>query len=138
MGKDNVPFHTVIFPSTLLGTQASDWGGASAGRCDMVVCCGPVSMLCCRTSSCSAIGPRWCWVPTSRCPTARNDCLAPSALCVPQEPWTMMKSISVTEYLNYEDGAHSFATAAAAAAVWWSQLAGLQPLSCCRRRHRSC
>ncbi|PRW21084.1 putative methionine--tRNA ligase [Chlorella sorokiniana] len=44
MGKDNVPFHTVIFPATLLGTQ---------------------------------------------------------------EPWTMMKSISVTEYLNYEDGKFS-------------------------------
>lgn len=40
MGKDNVPFHTVIFPATLLGTG---------------------------------------------------------------QPWTMMKSISVTEYLNYED-----------------------------------
>ena len=40
MGKDNVPFHTVIFPATLLGTG---------------------------------------------------------------KPWTMMKSISVTEYLNYED-----------------------------------
>ena len=39
MGKDNVPFHTVIFPATLLGT----------GR-----------------------------------------------------PWTLMRSISVTEYLNYE------------------------------------
>ena len=39
MGKDNVPFHTVIFPSTLLGTG---------------------------------------------------------------EQWTLMKSISVTEYLNYE------------------------------------
>ena len=25
----------------------------------------------------------------------------------PQEPWTMMKSISVTEYLNYEDGKFS-------------------------------
>lgn len=44
MGKDNVPFHTVIFPSTLLGTE---------------------------------------------------------------QPWTMMKSISVTEYLNYEDGKFS-------------------------------
>lgn len=44
MGKDNVPFHTVIFPSTLLGTR---------------------------------------------------------------QPWTMMKSISVTEYLNYEDGKFS-------------------------------
>jgi len=44
MGKDNVPFHTVIFPSTLLGTG---------------------------------------------------------------QPWTMMKSISVTEYLNYEDGKFS-------------------------------
>ena len=39
MGKDNVPFHTVIFPATLLGTG---------------------------------------------------------------QPWTMMRSISVTEYLNYE------------------------------------
>ncbi|MCD9641744.1 hypothetical protein HAX54_028171 [Datura stramonium] len=39
MGKDNVPFHTVIFPSTLLGTG---------------------------------------------------------------ESWTLMKTISVTEYLNYE------------------------------------
>ncbi|KAL3681854.1 hypothetical protein R1sor_024810 [Riccia sorocarpa] len=44
MGKDNVPFHTVIFPSTLLGT---------------------------------------------------ND------------PWTLMKTISVTEYLNYESGKFS-------------------------------
>eukprot|EP00958_Prasinococcus_capsulatus_P022866 scaffold3282_cov385-Prasinococcus_capsulatus_cf.AAC.2 len=44
MGKDNVPFHTVIFPSTLIGTG---------------------------------------------------------------EEWTMMKSISVTEYLNYEGGKFS-------------------------------
>ena len=30
------------------------------------------------------------------------------AFCLtPQEPWTMMKSISVTEYLNYEDGKFS-------------------------------
>lgn len=44
MGKDNVPFHTVIFPATLLGTG---------------------------------------------------------------QPWTMMESISVTEYLNYESGKFS-------------------------------
>ncbi|KAB1210186.1 putative methionine--tRNA ligase [Morella rubra] len=44
MGKDNVPFHTVMFPSTLLGTG---------------------------------------------------------------EKWTLMKSISVTEYLNYETGKFS-------------------------------
>ncbi|KAG2716712.1 hypothetical protein I3760_03G140800 [Carya illinoinensis] len=44
MGKDNVPFHTVMFPSTLLGTG---------------------------------------------------------------ESWTLMKSISVTEYLNYEGGKFS-------------------------------
>lgn len=44
MGKDNVPFHTVIFPATLLGTG---------------------------------------------------------------QPWTMMRSISVTEYLNYEGGKFS-------------------------------
>ncbi|KAL9254454.1 putative methionine--tRNA ligase [Drosera capensis] len=44
MGKDNVPFHTVMFPSSLLGTS---------------------------------------------------------------ENWTLMKSISVTEYLNYEDGKFS-------------------------------
>ncbi|GIL79322.1 hypothetical protein Vretifemale_8708, partial [Volvox reticuliferus] len=44
MGKDNVPFHTVIFPATQIGTG---------------------------------------------------------------QPWTMMKSISVTEYLNYEGGKFS-------------------------------
>jgi methionyl-tRNA synthetase len=44
MGKDNVPFHTVIFPASLLGS-----GG----------------------------------------------------------PWTLMKNISVTEYLNYEGGKFS-------------------------------
>jgi len=44
MGKDNVPFHTIMFPSTLLGTG---------------------------------------------------------------ENWTMMKTISVTEYLNYESGKFS-------------------------------
>eukprot|EP00798_Chlamydomonas_sp_ICE-L_P027669 gene27669-7310_t len=44
MGKDNVPFHTVIFPATLLGTE---------------------------------------------------------------DNWTMMKNISVTEYLNYEGGKFS-------------------------------
>lgn len=44
MGKDNVPFHTVIFPASLLGTG---------------------------------------------------------------QPWTLMKSISVTEYLNYEGGKFS-------------------------------
>lgn len=44
MGKDNVPFHTVIFPATLLGTG---------------------------------------------------------------EDWTMMRNISVTEYLNYEGGKFS-------------------------------
>lgn len=33
MGKDNVPFHTVIFPATLLGTQVrlAGWlAGAAA------------------------------------------------------------------------------------------------------------
>jgi methionyl-tRNA synthetase len=44
MGKDNVPFHTVIFPCTLLGTG---------------------------------------------------------------DPWTLMRTISVTEYLNYEAGLFS-------------------------------
>jgi methionyl-tRNA synthetase len=44
MGKDNVPFHTVIFPATLLGTGQN---------------------------------------------------------------WTLMRSISVTEYLNYEGGKFS-------------------------------
>ena len=44
MGKDNVPFHTIIFPATLLGTG---------------------------------------------------------------QPWTMMRNISVTEYLNYEGGKFS-------------------------------
>jgi methionyl-tRNA synthetase len=44
MGKDNVPFHTVIFPATLIGTK---------------------------------------------------------------DKWTMMKNISVTEYLNYEGGKFS-------------------------------
>ncbi|KAK6937631.1 Methionyl/Leucyl tRNA synthetase [Dillenia turbinata] len=44
MGKDNIPFHTIMFPSTLLGTE---------------------------------------------------------------ENWTMMKNISVTEYLNYESGKFS-------------------------------
>eukprot|EP00898_Chlorokybus_atmophyticus_P008028 jgi/Chlat1/8226/Chrsp77S07668 len=44
MGKDNVPFHTIIFPCTLLGTG---------------------------------------------------------------EPWTLMRTISVCEYLNYEDGKFS-------------------------------
>lgn len=44
MGKDNVPFHTVIFPASQLGTR---------------------------------------------------------------RPWTMMRSISVTEYLNYEEGKFS-------------------------------
>jgi len=44
MGKDNVPFHTVIFPASLLGSG---------------------------------------------------------------QPWTMMKNISVTEYLNYEGGKFS-------------------------------
>lgn len=40
MGKDNVPFHTIVFPAVLLGTR---------------------------------------------------------------QPWTKMRDISVTEYLNYED-----------------------------------
>ena len=44
MGKDNIPFHTVIFPCTLLGTK---------------------------------------------------------------EPYTLLHHISVTEYLNYEDGKFS-------------------------------
>ena len=44
MGKDNVPFHTIIFPATQIGTR---------------------------------------------------------------QPWTQMKNISVTEYLNYEGGKFS-------------------------------
>ena len=44
MGKDNVPFHTIIFPATQIGTR---------------------------------------------------------------QPWTKMKNISVTEYLNYEGGKFS-------------------------------
>jgi methionyl-tRNA synthetase len=53
MGKDNVPFHTVIFPASLIGSG---------------------------------------------------------------KPWTMMKSISVTEYLNYEGGKFSKSRGTGAAA----------------------
>ena len=70
MGKDNVPFHTVIFPSTLLGTKQV-WCAPSQPR--------PVQ-------------------PTRK---------AAAALAAPVQDWTMMRSISVTEYLNYEDGKFS-------------------------------
>ncbi len=32
MGKDNVPFHTIIFPATLLGTQVRLAGGLALLR----------------------------------------------------------------------------------------------------------
>lgn len=56
MGKDNVPFHTVIFPATLLGTG---------------------------------------------------------------ERWTLMQSISVTEYLNYESGKFSKSRGVGTRGRWW-------------------
>lgn len=66
MGKDNVPFHTVIFPATLLGTG---------------------------------------------------------------EEWTMMKNISVTEYLNYEGGKFSKSRATGSHSNVW------QPSLCLESLH---
>ncbi len=72
MGKDNVPFHTVIFPATLLGTG---------------------------------------------------------------QPWTMMRSISVTEYLNYEGGKFSKSRGTGAFILptpWVDQAHDGSPLISCR------
>jgi hypothetical protein len=73
MGKDNVPFHTVIFPASLLGS----------GR-----------------------------------------------------PWTMMKNISVTEYLNYEGGKFSKSRGTGECEVCSGQPGGVAVVLTCQAARR--
>jgi methionyl-tRNA synthetase len=80
MGKDNVPFHTVIFPATLLGASASTKGEQPAGAA--------------AADAASSGG-------------AAGGGAADAAAASGAADWTLMRSISVTEYLNYEGGKFS-------------------------------
>jgi len=73
MGKDNVPFHTVIFPATLLAANR-----AAAAR-----------------------------VEKERKDGGGSAATALSSAAPSSRPWTLMRSISVTEYLNFEGGKFS-------------------------------
>ena len=116
MGKDNVPFHTVIFPATLLAANrvaAVDAASESAGDA--------TAASTTTTTTSAGIPPRDGGGATSR-------------------PWALMKSISVTEYLTYEGGKFSksrgvgvFGDGAAAAGldadVWRYYLLAVRPES---------
>lgn len=84
MGKDNVPFHTVIFPATLLGASR-------AVASTSVSHCAPAAAP--AASSFSAT--------TAISPAGNGASDDPSA---PSRPWALARAISVTEYLNYEGG----------------------------------
>ena len=84
MGKDNVPFHTVIFPATLLGASR-------AVASTSVSHCAPAAAP--AASSFSAT--------TATSPAGNGASDDPSA---PSRPWALARAISVTEYLNYEGG----------------------------------
>ena len=86
MGKDNVPFHTVIFPATLLGASRAVGNGSAASSS---AAAAPVSS----NSSSSAT--------EATLPAGNGASDDPSA---PSRPWALAKAISVTEYLNYEGG----------------------------------
>jgi methionyl-tRNA synthetase len=117
MGKDNVTFHTIIFPSTLLGT-----GCAPAALC---IAAGPVDGLIADYSAtanvfgfvCGAqswrvqchsgcVGAAHVWPAQVRV-RGPHMALMMSRGGVCREKWTLMKKISVTEYLNYEGGKFS-------------------------------
>jgi methionyl-tRNA synthetase len=84
MGKDNVPFHTVIFPATLLGASASTKGERLAGAAAADAASG---------GGAGADG------------VSGNNNTADDQNSSAE--WTLMRSISVTEYLNYEGGKFS-------------------------------
>ena len=88
MGKDNVPFHTVIFPATLLGASR-------AVASTSVSHCAPAAAP--AASSFSAT--------TATSPAGNGASDDPSA---PSRPWALARAISVTEYLNYEGGTSPF------------------------------
>jgi methionyl-tRNA synthetase len=82
MGKDNVPFHTVIFPATLLGASASTKGEPAPGSA---------------AADPSASGASGGGAASGKNADDQNA----------DAEWTLMRSISVTEYLNYEGGKFS-------------------------------
>ena len=89
MGKDNVPFHTVIFPATLLGASASTTGERAPGTADADPGGGGDG-----NGSAGGGGGG----------SAAKKAAAPP---LSDAEWTLMRSISVTEYLNYEGGKFS-------------------------------
>ena len=94
MGKDNVPFHTVIFPATLLGASRGAAASAAAG--------GATNSNASASASASASTSSSSAAATSPAGNgASDDPLAPS------RPWALARAISVTEYLNYEGGEFS-------------------------------
>lgn len=111
MGKDNVPFHTVIFPATQLGTGwCCCWElGARILPCVQAasLLCAPVSGLLLHSWASAALSSE----PGNRThgpllPAQLLTSTVCATLCAGDD-WTLMQSISVTEYLNYEGGKFS-------------------------------
>ena len=105
MGKDNVPFHTVIFPATLLGASRAIGDSAASSSAAAAPASSPAltSPAGNGASSSAAAAPASSPALTSPAGNgASDDPLAPS------RPWALAKAISVTEYLNYEGGEIGF------------------------------
>lgn len=87
MGKDNVPFHTVIFPSTLLGTVRGEDESGKEGK-------EGVSQA---QDSMDKQGDQEAEeLIRKNCKSLIDEC-----------PWTLLHHINTTEYLNYESGKFS-------------------------------
>ena len=89
MGKDNVPFHTVLFPGENTHTHT-----------DAHTRTFSLAHTCARTHFQS---PARIHAHAHAAPLSA----APGTLLGSGQEWTLMRSISVTEYLNYEGGKFS-------------------------------
>ncbi len=88
MGKDNVPFHTVIFPSTLLGTSTA---------------AGEDSSVEARGAGVGGVQGEAEEATSAQAGRGQEG----SIEAIEQCPWTLLHHISTTEYLNYESGKFS-------------------------------
>lgn len=100
MGKDNVPFHTVMFPSMLLGTVTSHATECASSLIDFASCKS--------TELIPQVDSLPCKLTES---VPQVNCAVESSQTVDQViktcKWNLLHHISTTEYLRYEDGKFS-------------------------------
>lgn len=107
MGKDNIPFHTVIFPSSLIGAYPVQ-NHLTAVPTPLPRTIFPSTYRTMGLQLLSSRHNREPCPPYTRCaPSSCSPLPRAHVRAASGENWTMLHHISTTEYLNYEAGKFS-------------------------------